>query len=409
MDTRRTDQRGPGAGRHGDRSAHRLEQLLSEATAALGHEPRYTRLVDEFVADAPAATEVATSAFGASACRLWERGWSPGDLAHVVVRRFGRLHAAVAARQLTAAGRHRHDGGAPHPRWQEQLERLEDVAADAEGCGPHARLRALVDLVAEMDRLPPIPPTIPPPGSAAARTTQGTARLDGRILDRVRALLAKAESTTFEEEAEAFTAKAQELISRHAIDEARLHTTDDVGEPSCRRLPIDPPYERAKVLLVSEVGRANRCRVVHTSTFGWVTVFGFEHDLDALELVSTSLLAQATAAMARHGPQRDAHGRSRTRSFRRSFLLGFAQRIGERLRQADASTLAARDAGATDLLPVLAAREDRIDEAVAAAFPRMGRLRASVSSPAGWWSGREAAEHADLRGRSAHDRRVTGG
>ena len=40
---------------------------------------------------------------------------------------------------------------------------------------------------------------------------------------KVRALLAKAESTTFEAEAEALFAKAHQLMVRNAIDEAVLH------------------------------------------------------------------------------------------------------------------------------------------------------------------------------------------
>ena len=63
------------------------------------------------------------------------------------------------------------------------------------------------------------------------------------ILDKVRALLAKAESTQFEAEAEAFTAKAQELMTRHRIDRAVLNASDDLGDaPAGRRLGIDDPY-----------------------------------------------------------------------------------------------------------------------------------------------------------------------
>jgi hypothetical protein len=45
---------------------------------------------------------------------------------------------------------------------------------------------------------------------------------DRRMLDRVRALLAKAESTEFPKEAEALSARAQELMARHRIDRALL-------------------------------------------------------------------------------------------------------------------------------------------------------------------------------------------
>ena len=46
--------------------------------------------------------------------------------------------------------------------------------------------------------------------------------MDEKKLSRVRALLAKAESSSFPEEAEALSAKAQELMTRHALDRERI-------------------------------------------------------------------------------------------------------------------------------------------------------------------------------------------
>lgn len=254
-------------------------------------------------------------------------------------------------------------------------------------------------LLALLWELPELPATLPPPGSTLGAATGGSSRLDPRMTARVRALLAKAESTTFEDEAEAFTAKAQELIARHAIDEALLHEVDDVGDPSVRRLVVDDPYADAKASLIASVARANRCRVVYSPDFGWVTAIAYDHDLDAVELLATSLLTQATAAMTRHGPVRDASGRSRTRSFRRSFLFGFGHRIGERLLTATDQEVAASvstEAGEGRLLPVLAAREDRLDEAQAAAFPDLVSHRTTISNGSGWRAGKAAAELADL-------------
>lgn len=89
------------------------------------------------------------------------------------------------------------------------------------------------------------------------------------------------------------------------------------------------------VALVSvNVDEDNRCRAVQLPLCGSVHVIGYATDLDATELLSISLLAQEIAAMARQGARRDASGRSRTRSFRRAFLLGFAKRVRERLAKA---------------------------------------------------------------------------
>ena len=145
----------------------------------------------------------------------------------------------------------------------------------------------------------------------------------------MRALLAKAESTSFPEEAEALTAKAQELMSRHAVDRALVDAaaagaTSAVG----RRLGLDDPYAGAKSLLLSEVAEANGCRSVWSKDLGFATVFGQEADIDSVELLFTSLLGQATAAMTAAvtgrlpGPVSDAvvppvlHGRLRHQDWR---------------------------------------------------------------------------------------------
>ena len=325
---------------------------------------------------------------------LWERGWTPADVTHIAIRRLSAAHRDVVADVIVADGRDRvRRGQALHPRWEAQLTTL--AGAAARSAPPDTGLRLGVDVLWLLRRLPALPQTVAAPGEPSRASLHEAVGLDERMLVRVRALLAKAESTDFEEEAEAFMAKAQELIARHALDEALLHTVDDVGEPSVRRIPVDDPYADAKASLLSQVAAANRCRVVYTVDCGWVTAFGYDHDLDAVELLAVSLLAQATSAMTRHGPRRDAYGRSRTRSFRRSFLFGFAYRIGQRLRAAtDGQMAAAADDGR--LLPVLTARDHRLRAAEGAAFPHLVRRETSVSNAGGWTAGQAAADLADL-------------
>jgi hypothetical protein len=229
------------------------------------------------------------------------------------------------------------------------------------------------------------------PGAADLRD------IDRKLLDRVRGLLAKAESTTFEAEAEALTAKAQELMARHSIDHAMLAGPRADEQASSLDLTVANPYASPKASLLGVIARANRCEAVWTPHLHRATVFGFGVDLEMVELLYTSLLVQATAAMVAAGSQVDQYGRSRTRSFRSSFLLSYATRIGERLRQATAA--AAREAEATHgaaLVPVLAAREEHVKEAVAKAFPVTRAQRPSVSNGSGWRAGRVAADQAHL-------------
>jgi hypothetical protein len=224
-------------------------------------------------------------------------------------------------------------------------------------------------------------------------------RINDAILSKVRGLLAKAESTTFEAEAEALTAKAQELMAKYAIDQAVLeHAGGGGGGPESERIHIADPYAAAKSILLHQVAEANRCRSVWSQHTGEAVVFGFAVDLAAVELLYTSLLVQATTAMVAAGPQRDRRGKVTTRSFRRAFLLAFAHRIGQRLREATAATVrnAAAEHG-TDLLPLLASRDELVDQAMVRQFPRLGTRRMSVSNHDGWTAGQRAADAANLR------------
>lgn len=211
------------------------------------------------------------------------------------------------------------------------------------------------------------------------------------------ALLAKAESTQYDEEAEALSAKAQELISRYALEQLmaaeRSQTSSGVPEVEVRRLWIDPPYVGAKARLVHAVASANRCQAASTEALAFCTVVGSPTDLDAVELLVTSLLVQASAAMTRHGSRVSVAGRSRTRSFRHSFLVAYAQRIGERL-CAVTEEVATDSSGA--LLPVLRGQEARVAEAFDAMVPHRLQAAPTVSNADGWYAGRAAADLATL-------------
>ncbi len=156
---------------------------------------------------------------------------------------------------------------------------------------------------------------------------------------------------------------------------------------------------RKKTVLLNAVAVANRCRSVWTKNIGFCTVIGFAADVDAVEALFTSLLVQATTAMTRAGRIEEAGGRSRTKSFRQSFLAAYAFRIGERLAEVtQEQTEAARvELGDDRLLPVLASRQQDVEERFAELFPSVTRgRRIKVGDRMGWASGRGAADQASL-------------
>jgi len=363
--------------------------------------------------------------------RSWTGGWRPADLVRVVRRELGPVQLALAVDLIAAEGR-RHPAASLDRRWQEQLRELavevwwqSDEEFLAGFAVRHRQDRfalatAALELLRVWGHLPPITPVGPVPGAApsgpsASQRPSGPVTGEPRMLSRIRALLAKAESTEYPDEAEALTAKAQQLMAQHSIDEALLA----VGQPSkdtpaALRLGVDNPYEGPKTMLLDAVAAANRCRVVWAKEFGFCTIVGFDSDLDAVELLYTSLLVQATSAMHRAGSKQHLDGASRTKSFRQSFLVAYAARIRERLtaatEQATSDAAAGRhlrEDGTAEqlvpderLLPALAAREEAVDRTVGQMFPKLTAQRVRVSDGEGWAAGRAAADRASLHGRA---------
>lgn len=345
---------------------------------------------------------------------VWDGGWQPAEVVRAVRRRRGPQHADLTRTAVAAA--HALIEAEPPRAWAEQLAELDAArpwwGKGRDWLGPWSlrhgvsfgeALRLAVEAMGVLMRLPVMEAVVPPPsewGSERLHIAAARRQVDESVLAKVRALLAKAESTGFEHEAEALTAKAQELMARYTIDEA---VANAVGggrkeKPSLRRVPVDDPYANPKSSLLAVVSSANNVRSVWSEDFALMTLVGFEADLDTVEVLFTSLLMQASRAMLAKGRVRDARGRSRTRSFRQSFFMAFAQRVHERLVVAagQARRSAEQDLG-RDLLPVLAGRREEVDDYTAKLFPHLVKAKgSSVTNREGWVAGRTAAEMATL-------------
>lgn len=326
-------------------------------------------------------------------------GWGPTDLVDVVERMVGPEQRPAMVGWLRVSS-------AMSAADQEQIRDL----------GPARTVDLLVEedqavalrLLALIAYLPPTPnsaqsSTARPPRRNTA-TTKPEAKAKPREMTKlaqVRALLAKAESTNHPEEAETLTAKAQELISRYSLERLLEHDAAEerrAGQLTSRRLWLEAPYVDAKSTLVHQVAHANRCRSVHHPELALSIVIGADYDIDAVDLLLTSLLAQAQRALLVHAAQSRAGGRSRSRAFRHSFLLSFAIHIGQRLQAADSQSV--KEVGAA-LVPVLRDHNIALDDLMAEAFPQTFSRTASITDAAGWESGRVAAELAEIgdRGR----------
>lgn len=222
-----------------------------------------------------------------------------------------------------------------------------------------------------------------------------------RLLDRVRKLLAQAEDDSVTPaEAQAFTAKAAELMAKYGIDRALLAADrPETDQPADRMLDIDNPWAREKAHLLSGLASALRCQCIllgGTRPGSRVHIFGFGSDIDRTDVLYTSVLIQMAHGLA---GARVPEWSSSPRAWRRSWLLGFATAVISRVREAEHGAVTAATAqGSQDgerTALVLADRSLIIRSQVESAYPVTRKARVTYSG-SGYRDGYSQGQRADI-------------
>jgi len=251
-----------------------------------------------------------------------------------------------------------------------------------------------------------------------------------KYAEKIAALLAKAEGTTFQEEADAFLAKAQELMTRWAIDEAMIDNARGVERDVIeqREFVYGGFYASDKGGLTWPIVRANGCRGVYTSSGSWggtrtigdkayrmwyqLTATGFRSDLNRVSMLEASLQLQMAQALNTWWKEEDRSWMSKSENVRarRSFMEGFASGVHTKLNEA---TKAGREAAAKDqaeragtteaeatesVALVLRSRKDRVDDWMDNHYGTLRSGRASYRSvnASALGAGRSAGTRADI-------------
>ena len=234
------------------------------------------------------------------------------------------------------------------------------------------------------------------------------------LADKVRKLLAKAEDpATTPEEAEAFTAKAQQMMTKYAIDLAMVADPATADRLLERDWVVEGPYATHKVSIINAVARANDCRVLYADLSRGrkrIYVVGFAGDVDWVETLTRSLEVQLAAALAAAVGAKPAgvHGRT----FSVAFVQGFAVEISNRLHRARQAAVAEADAArraaadqalaaepaAPSAALVLVAKAERVEEEFAVRHPSTRTVHRQIRllSWSGYGPGRAAGRRASL-------------
>lgn len=262
--------------------------------------------------------------------------------------------------------------------------------------------------------------------------------MSDKLIDRVLKLLAKAESTDSQEEADALVAKATEIMVAQEITEAMLaraqgRQTDEIIE---RKFSFSGSYFAAVQRLALDVGRGFGFRTL-VGGYGkvkhayWV---GYRTDIERAEITLTSLMIQQSSGMQRWGRENADLLASlvgyRRFAARRAWMLGFAEGAGAVIGRARRAAVAdAKKAEAEAAAAAAAARAEAVvdseSDAVALVLrdkqakiddwidEKYGRLRAGRStnltgSSTAWSSGYDAGQRADVGRRGLGAQRELG-
>jgi hypothetical protein len=224
-------------------------------------------------------------------------------------------------------------------------------------------------------------------------------------LDLITKLLAKAESTT-PEEAEALIAKAQELATTYAIEQAVIDAARAVrGEAREGFKQIKLCTERntklikAKRHLVMYLADVNSCFVVMGPRRAYLEVSGHESDVAMLEHLFASLLLQMQRSML----QAEARGLvvGQIGEWRVSYAHGYVRRVGYRMMDAKNASVRAADAGTPGTAVVLRNRAQLSKEWAENQYNGLvagRRIPTSDKNVYGRMAGDEAGRRADLGG-----------
>jgi hypothetical protein len=225
-------------------------------------------------------------------------------------------------------------------------------------------------------------------------------------LAQIQALLAKAEATTFDSEAEALRAKAFELIARYGLEEALTASRAEIKvEPVKEFFTIEGNYHNRRVLLLHGIARAMRCETIMMTkrlrkgqkpSNTTLLVYGMPSDIERVKVLWFSLNLQMGSEMNRslvHKPK-GVHGRTWCVNFVNAYAVEVAQRVQAAENQAEDNEV---QFGDSRFALVLVANKEMVSDMFTKENRGVQKVNfAQTASSAGWAAGSRAGEKANL-------------
>lgn len=232
-----------------------------------------------------------------------------------------------------------------------------------------------------------------------------------KMLAKIRGLLAKADRTDNAAEAETFREKAFELLAKYGIDEAmatRGGTTEEDVEGNKLKavtFTVRDAYAEERILLIWGIARSLHCAGIRLDV-DKVQIWGVTRHVRRVRFLYDLLHSQMVSEASRARPKNPFAVGLNTMTgdvknvtqYRADFMLGFSNRVSDRLRAQEARAAGMYDGtnGGSEAALMLADDYNRALAAMRKRYPNTSAGKARTGHGEGYGAGQAAGNRADV-------------
>jgi hypothetical protein len=212
------------------------------------------------------------------------------------------------------------------------------------------------------------------------------------IISKIQGLMAKADRTDNEHEREAFYAKAQELIVKHAVDEADLAPEEQEKIVTERRNVSAKKADHQLYHLVGKIHNVRFISIAQPLSMGrQAFIVGYPTDISFVDgLVASLIMHRETELQRATAFKGSVHGKE----FNNTFRTAYAKRVFLRLRELHAK--AENDTPGSGL--VLVSRGKEVERAISEKIGPVRAVSRAVKQNNGSVLGDDAGRRANIHG-----------
>lgn len=239
------------------------------------------------------------------------------------------------------------------------------------------------------------------------------------MIAKVKALWAQADHpNTSETESRAFRDKAISLMAKYQIDEMVMSEASGVEDAIvfvlCKvdTIPARGIVVDQRLMLIHSISKNFDCRGIVKKTQGsadietgkaipggyYYEIIGYRHDVDTVRMFYFNLVTDLLEALL-------VEEQKTSEVYRRSFAVGYAERINERLLELHDRTQEMADMVSSSMALAVRSKKSHVDEAFDKMYPPEDRTHVKTKGLSMDWNGtergRRRAESANLGGTQA--------